>query len=249
MTFAFIEAQRPRAFADRRGRLVACREPVVGEVRRAAAVAAARAGRCGGAQPAARAARRAAVRDRHAVRRRPARRARSPACGPAPARRRTGRARARTVDFFDVKGVVETRSAARSGVELIGRAGRVRYFVEGRAAERSHDGGGRRASSASSRRRFSTRAGFPATKSSTRSSSTSTRLPRGNRRDDLRAESLPRFPSIVRDLSVLVDSALPAAAVRGTIRSAAPATLAHVVEFDRYAAKGCRTDESACRSA
>ena len=55
---------------------------------------------------------------------------------------------------------------------------------------------------------------------------------------DLRAESLPRFPSIVRDLSVLVDSTLPAAAVRGTIRSAAPSVLAHVIEFDRYRGKG-----------
>src|SRR4029450_13843265 len=55
---------------------------------------------------------------------------------------------------------------------------------------------------------------------------------------DLRAESLPRFPSVVRDLSVLVDSTLPAAAVRGTLRSAAPAVLAHVIEFDRYRGKG-----------
>ena len=42
----------------------------------------------------------------------------------------------------------------------------------------------------------------------------------------------------MRDLSVLVDSTLPAAAVRGTIRSAAPATLAHAIEFDRYRGKG-----------
>jgi phenylalanyl-tRNA synthetase beta chain len=56
--------------------------------------------------------------------------------------------------------------------------------------------------------------------------------------DDLRAESLPRFPSVVRDLSVLVDGTLPAAAVRGTIRSAAPSELARVIEFDRYRGKG-----------
>ncbi|HMF59717.1 MAG TPA: hypothetical protein VK595_05065, partial [Vicinamibacterales bacterium] len=53
-----------------------------------------------------------------------------------------------------------------------------------------------------------------------------------------RAEPLPRFPSIVRDVSVLVDEALPAAAVRGTIRSSAPATLVSVAEFDRYQGKG-----------
>jgi phenylalanyl-tRNA synthetase beta chain len=63
-------------------------------------------------------------------------------------------------------------------------------------------------------------------------------LPTGQPGDDLRAESLPRFPSIVRDLSVLVDAALPAAAVRGTIRSSAPPTLVHAIEFDRYRGKG-----------
>ena len=57
-------------------------------------------------------------------------------------------------------------------------------------------------------------------------------------RDDLRAQPLPRYPSIVRDISILVDEALPAAAVRGTIRSAAPATLASISEFDRYHGKG-----------
>ena len=61
---------------------------------------------------------------------------------------------------------------------------------------------------------------------------------RGRRRS--RAESLPRFPSIVRDISILVDEALPAAAVRGTIRSAAPATLVSIVEFDRYQGRACR---------
>ena len=56
--------------------------------------------------------------------------------------------------------------------------------------------------------------------------------------DDLRAQPLPRHPSIVRDVSVLVDEALPAAVIRGTIRSAAPATLASIIEFDRYQGKG-----------
>jgi phenylalanyl-tRNA synthetase beta chain len=55
---------------------------------------------------------------------------------------------------------------------------------------------------------------------------------------DVRAESLPRFPAIVRDVSILVDEALPAAVVRGTIRSAAPGTLVSIVEFDRYQGKG-----------
>jgi phenylalanyl-tRNA synthetase beta chain len=49
---------------------------------------------------------------------------------------------------------------------------------------------------------------------------------------------LPRFPSAVRDLSIVVDERLPAADVRGTIRSSAPATLVAVREFDRYQGKG-----------
>ena len=49
---------------------------------------------------------------------------------------------------------------------------------------------------------------------------------------------LPRYPSIVRDLSILVDERLPAAKVRGTIRAHAPATLVALREFDRYQGRG-----------
>ena len=54
----------------------------------------------------------------------------------------------------------------------------------------------------------------------------------------LRARSLPRYPSVVRDVSILVDAALSAEKVRGTIRTAAPDTLTQVREFDRYQGKG-----------
>ena len=53
-----------------------------------------------------------------------------------------------------------------------------------------------------------------------------------------RIEALPRFPSVARDISILVDDTLPSAAVRETIQNAAPATLARVREFDRYQGKG-----------
>ena len=45
---------------------------------------------------------------------------------------------------------------------------------------------------------------------------------------------VPRHPSIVRDLAIVVSERLPAADVRATIRRHAPATLAAVREFDRY---------------
>jgi len=50
--------------------------------------------------------------------------------------------------------------------------------------------------------------------------------------------SPPRHPAIVRDISIVVDDTLLATKVRDTIRSAAPATLVRVREFDRYQGKG-----------
>ena len=54
----------------------------------------------------------------------------------------------------------------------------------------------------------------------------------------MRATPLPRYPSVVRDVSILVDDTLSAETVRGTIRSAAPDTLIQIREFDRYQGKG-----------
>jgi phenylalanyl-tRNA synthetase beta chain len=52
---------------------------------------------------------------------------------------------------------------------------------------------------------------------------------------------LPRHPSVVRDLSIVVSAALPAEIIRGTILSAGrdvPAPLAAASFFDRYQGKG-----------
>ena len=54
----------------------------------------------------------------------------------------------------------------------------------------------------------------------------------------VRIEPLPRYPSVTRDISVLLDDTLAAADVRRTVRDAAPPTLVRVVEFDRYQGKG-----------
>jgi phenylalanyl-tRNA synthetase beta chain len=54
-------------------------------------------------------------------------------------------------------------------------------------------------------------------------------------------QSLPRHPFVVRDLSIVVSNALPAAIIRGTIQTAGregPAPLAAVRFFDRYQGKG-----------
>jgi phenylalanyl-tRNA synthetase beta chain len=55
---------------------------------------------------------------------------------------------------------------------------------------------------------------------------------------DVQVETLPRHPSVTRDISILVDETLAAATVRDTVRQAAPATLVRVREFDRYQGKG-----------
>jgi phenylalanyl-tRNA synthetase beta chain len=51
-------------------------------------------------------------------------------------------------------------------------------------------------------------------------------------------EALPRYPSVTRDVSILVDAALAAERVRATARRAAPASLVRIREFDRYQGKG-----------
>ncbi len=56
--------------------------------------------------------------------------------------------------------------------------------------------------------------------------------------EEARIEPLPRYPSVTRDISILVAETLAAATVRATVREAAPETLVRVREFDRYQGKG-----------
>jgi phenylalanyl-tRNA synthetase beta chain len=150
-------------------------------------------------------------------------------------------AAARAVDFFDAKGVAEQICAA-FGVAPTFASTDVPFLVPGRAAElhaRVNGGDairlgivGQIAPAVAEAREF------PPSEAIYAGEIDLNALASVARGDDLRAESLPRYPSIVRDVSILVDEALPAAAVRGTIRSAAPDTLVAMVEFDRYKGKG-----------
>jgi len=147
----------------------------------------------------------------------------------------------RPADFYDVKGVVDALGGA-IGVTMEYEPVAVPYFVEGRAAAVSFD-----VRPSISRRfgligqiapRILEARGLPPGDAVWAFELDLDALASLKSADEMRAESLPRYPSVVRDLSVLVDSALPAAAVRGTIRSSAPSTLARIVEFDRYRGKG-----------
>jgi phenylalanyl-tRNA synthetase beta chain len=55
---------------------------------------------------------------------------------------------------------------------------------------------------------------------------------------DVAVAPLPRYPSVTRDISIVVKDTLAAAEIRRTIQDAGPATLVRVREFDRYQGKG-----------
>jgi phenylalanyl-tRNA synthetase beta chain len=171
----------------------------------------------------------------------------------------------RAADFYDVKGAVDAVGRAL-GVELDYAPATVSYLVEGRTAEihfrlkaetteqnqptpmegspvvsafrRNHDEPRRVGVIGQIAPAILEARGFPAGEALWAFELDADALAAGQSSADLRTVSLPRFPSVVRDLSVLVDSALPATAVRGTIRTAASALLAHAIEFDRYRGKG-----------
>ena len=146
----------------------------------------------------------------------------------------------RPVDFFDAKGIVEEICAA-FGLAVEYSAADHPFLAPGRAAEAAVVEGTSRRTVAVFGQLLPAVAdarGFPPSEPIVVGEIDLEQLGLEATGDALRAEPLPRFPSIVRDISILVDEALPAAAVRGTIRSAAPDTLASIAEFDRYHGKG-----------
>jgi phenylalanyl-tRNA synthetase beta chain len=146
-------------------------------------------------------------------------------------------AAARMTDFYDVKGIVELLLAALGADEARVSAATVPYLAAGRAAVVSSGDtvigalGQLLPSLAEAR-------GMPAGDEVYVVELDMDALAACAPARELRAESLPKYPAITRDLSILVGEALPAAAVRGTIRSAAPEFLESIVEFDRYQGKG-----------
>lgn len=150
--------------------------------------------------------------------------------------------RGRLVDFFDAKGVVEAIAGAL-GLAVQFTATEQRFLAPGRSAEvfaRTPDGTLRRVGvlgqllpALADARDIPVQDEVYVAELDLDAASDLVSI-----LDVTRTQSLPRYPSIVRDLSILVDDTLLAADVRGTIQSAAPTTLVRVAEFDRYQGKG-----------
>jgi phenylalanyl-tRNA synthetase beta chain len=142
----------------------------------------------------------------------------------------------REVDFFDIKGVAE-QLCALNGLTAEVAPVAASFLVEGRSAELTVDGErigviGQLSPSIAESRELPGADGIYVLEFDL--DALTARAPQGTRF----ARPLPRHPSVVRDVSILVDNSLSADSVRGTIRAASPATLSDVREFDRYQGKG-----------
>jgi phenylalanyl-tRNA synthetase beta chain len=147
---------------------------------------------------------------------------------------------ARDVDFFDMKGLAE-RIAALFGVVCHVSPAAAPWLTPGRAA--SLTAGevaiglfGQLAPG------LATSHGLPPADALYVAELDVDRLEQATSRS-WRIDALPRYPSVTRDISMLVDAALASESVRGTIRRAAPDTLVLVREFDRYQGKGVPDDK------
>ncbi len=143
----------------------------------------------------------------------------------------------RPVDFFDVKGLVEAVAGAlRVGV-TVDAASLPSHLVRGRAASVSVDGYAI-GSLGMLAPAIVASAGLSPAEDVYVAELDLDALAASRPAAPLTVNPLPRYPSIARDISIVIDETLPAETVRGTIRAVAPETLESVREFDRYQGKG-----------
>jgi phenylalanyl-tRNA synthetase beta chain len=143
----------------------------------------------------------------------------------------------RPVDFFDVKGLVDAVADALDAVVTYDSTSSPAYLVRGRAASISA-AGARIGSLGMLAPSIAASAGLPSHEAMYVAEIDLDALSASRPAAPLTVAPLPRYPSIARDISIVVDDTLPAASVRGTIRSAAPDTLVSAHEFDRYQGTG-----------
>ena len=143
---------------------------------------------------------------------------------------------ARDVDFFDLKGVVE-RVADALRLEVRTEAHHQGWLVPGRSAavmtEGVHIGVLGQLAPA-----IAEAHGLPVQDAVYVAEIDLDAAEATAPKEEARVEPLPRYPSVTRDISILIDETLAADAVRATVRSAAPPTLVQIREFDRYQGKG-----------
>jgi phenylalanyl-tRNA synthetase beta chain len=142
----------------------------------------------------------------------------------------------RDVDFFDVKGVVESVGDALR-LDVHTEPHREDWLVPGRTASVMTDGArigvlGQLAPAIAEAHGLPTQ--DPVYVAEIDLDAAEAAAPK----EEGRVEPLPRYPSVTRDISVLIDDTRAAATIRATVRDAAPASLAQVREFDRYQGKG-----------
>jgi phenylalanyl-tRNA synthetase beta chain len=144
---------------------------------------------------------------------------------------------AREADFFDAKGIVEALGGAL-GLSLQFEPAQVPYLVAGQTAAVLSGGArlgviGRVAPSIVDERGAPKQDAVFAAELDLDAAAAAAVARAGSVRP------LPRHPFVVRDLSIVVDAALPAEIIRGTIQAAgADSSLASVGFFDRYQGKG-----------
>ena len=150
----------------------------------------------------------------------------------------------REVDFFDVKGAAE-QVADALGVDVRFEPTRPHYLVAGQAASILVAGGAERGATVgvvgALAPAVADARGLPRQDRVCVAELNLDLLARARRAASDAAIPLPRHPFVVRDLSIVVASTLPAEIIRGTILTAArdlPAPLAATTFFDRYQGKG-----------
>jgi phenylalanyl-tRNA synthetase beta chain len=152
---------------------------------------------------------------------------------------------ARDVDFFDVKGVVEQLAAALN-VPLDFAPATEAFLVPGQTASVTVTPGGTSGGTVVGvlgqiAPAIADARGLPPQDRVFVAELSLDALARAYVAKSDATQPLPRYPSVVRDLSIVVADVLPAQIIRGTIQSAGrgtPAPLVHVDFFDRYQGAG-----------
>jgi phenylalanyl-tRNA synthetase beta chain len=146
----------------------------------------------------------------------------------------------REVDFFDAKGVIE-RLCAGMGVSARFEPADASFLVSGESALVIVDGNIEAGRVGRLQPTVLDARGAPPHDRVYVAELELDRLSPARGRPSEHVEPLPRYPFVVRDLSIIVDESLPAAIIRGTIQAAAESSAAPLVAiafFDRYRGKG-----------